>query len=54
MEWLDQAPGEVLDALSRGADLGELCELAATLGMSSEHVGTAFGHWAERGWVGRG
>jgi len=54
VEWLDHAPGEVLDALSRGAHLGELCELAATLGMSSEHVGTAFGHWAERGWVGRG
>ncbi len=54
LEWLDQAPGEVLDALSRGESLGELCELAATLGMSSEHVGTAFGHWAERGWVGRG
>jgi len=54
VEWLDQAPGEVLDALSRGVQLGELCELAATLGMSSEHVGSAFGHWAERGWVGRG
>ena len=54
VEWLDQAPGEVLDALSRGARLGELCELAATLGMSAEQVGTAFGHWAERGWVGRG
>jgi hypothetical protein len=54
VEWLDQAPGEVLDALTRGAHLDDLCELAATLGMSSEHVGTAFGHWAERGWVGRG
>jgi hypothetical protein len=54
VEWLDHAPGEVLDALSRGVHLGELCELAATLGMSSEHVGTAFGRWAERGWVGRG
>jgi len=54
VEWLEEAPGEVLDALSRGVHLGELCELAATLGMSSENVGTAFGRWAERGWVGRG
>ena len=54
MEWLDQASGEVLGALSRGVHLGELCELAATLGMSPRDVGMAFGHWAERGWVGRG
>jgi hypothetical protein len=53
VEWLDHAPGEVLAAVCRGEHLGELCELAATLGMSPEDVGTAFGHWAERGWVSR-
>jgi len=54
VEWLEQAPGEVLDALSHGLPLGELCELAASLGMSPGDVGTAFGHWTERGWVARG
>jgi len=54
VEWLEPAPGEILDALSRGPPLGELCERAASLGMSPEDVGTAFAHWTGRGWVGRG
>jgi hypothetical protein len=51
VEWLDRQPGEVLEALAGGADLGELCGLAGSLGMSSEDVGTAFGLWVERGWI---
>jgi hypothetical protein len=50
-EWLDPQPCAVLEALARGADLGELCELAGSLGMAAEDVGTAFGHWVERGWI---
>ena len=53
VEWLERAPGEVLDAIARGAHLGEVCELAASLGMSAEDVRTAFAHWGERRWVAR-
>ncbi len=51
VEWLDPRPGAVLGALAGGGDLGELCELAGSLGMSAEEVGTAFGQWVERGWI---
>src|SRR5262249_38115308 len=51
VEWLDPRPGAVLEALARGADLGGLCGLAGSLGMSAEDVGTAFGEWVERGWI---
>jgi uncharacterized protein len=51
VEWLDERAGAVLEALSRGADLGELCDRAGSLGMSAEEVGAAFGHWVERGWI---
>lgn len=51
VEWLDPHSGVVLEALVRGADLGELCELAGSVGMSPEAVETAFGHWVQRGWI---
>jgi len=51
VEWLDRRSGTVLEALAPGAELGELCERAGTLGMSPEDVGRVFGHWVERGWI---
>jgi len=51
VEWVDPPAGAVLERLGRGADLAELCELAGSLGMSPEDVGTAFGLWVERGWI---
>jgi len=51
VEWLEDASGAVLASMSPGARLSELCELAGALGMSSEQVTRAFGHWAGRGWV---
>jgi hypothetical protein len=51
VEWLEDAPGAVLASMSPWAHLTEVCELAGTLGMSSEQVTRAFGHWAERGWI---
>jgi len=54
VEWIEEAPGAVLASVGPGVTLAELCDRAGALGMSPEQVGTAFGHWAERGWVVRG
>lgn len=50
-EWVDPAPGAVLDALVAGASLGAACELAGSLGMSAGEVTQSFGHWTGRGWL---
>ena len=51
VEWLEEAPGAVLASMGPGASVVELCERAGALGMSSDQVTRAFGHWAERGWI---
>ena len=50
-EWVDPAPGAVLDALVAGISLGTACELAGSLGMSAGEVTQSFGHWTGRGWL---
>jgi hypothetical protein len=51
VEWLEPQSGAVLEALVHGANLGELCERAGSVGMSPEAVEAAFGHWVQRGWI---
>jgi Putative DNA-binding domain len=50
-EWIDHRPGAVLEALASGTPLGAACDLAASLGMSTDEVAQAFGHWTGRGWL---
>lgn len=52
-EWMEDGPGRVLEALDRGAPLGEACELAGSIGLGAEDVTAAFAHWGARGWLTR-
>ena len=50
-EWLDPAPGALLEAVAAERPLGEVGELAAALEMSAAEVTAAFAHWSARGWL---
>lgn len=51
VEWIDSAPGRLLEELARGLPLGDACAIAASLGLSAAEVTAAFARWSGRGWL---